>query len=145
MNVIVYNPIETAQVYVCFPVEQDITSPSFIKDIPQGSQYSIIKHTDLPDNDGLFITCRIWDDTKENKINHDISKAKEIWKDKFREARKPILEKLDVEFMKALEAGDTQKQQEIASKKQDLRDITNISLPDDIEGIKKVWPSVLNS
>ena len=77
------------------------------------------------------------------KIN--ISKAKEIWKDRFRQARKPILEKLDVEYMRALEAGDTQKQQEIATKKQALRDITNTSLPNDLEDIKNTWPDVLNS
>ena len=82
---------------------------------------------------------------KINMIIVDINAAKEIWKDKFRQARKSILEKLDVEYMRALEAGNTQKQQEIATKKQALRDVTNTSLPDDLEGIKNTWPDVLNS
>jgi hypothetical protein len=82
---------------------------------------------------------------KINMITVDVNAAKEIWKDKFRQARKSILEKLDVEFMRALEDGDIQKQQEIAAKKQQLRDITNISLPNDLEGIKNTWPNVLNS
>ena len=37
------------------------------------------------------------------KIN--IDKAKNIWKDKIRVARKPKLEELDVEFVRAQETG----------------------------------------
>jgi hypothetical protein len=72
-------------------------------------------------------------------------RMKKIWYDKFRAARKPILEKLDVEYIKALEAGDIQKQQDIAAKKQQLRDITTLPLPDDLQGIKNTWPVILNS
>jgi hypothetical protein len=73
------------------------------------------------------------------------SRAKEIWKNKFRVARKPILEKLDIEYIRSLEAGDVQKQQEVVFKKQQLRDITNVSLPDDLNALKNTWPDVLNS
>ena len=38
-------------------------------------------------------------------IKIDITKAKNIWKDKIRVARKPKLEELDIEFNKAQEAG----------------------------------------
>lgn len=76
-------------------------------------------------------------------INSD--KAKNIWKDKWREARKPKLATLDVEFMKAVEAGDTARQSEIAAKKQELRDVTNTPIPGTTpEEIKSVWPEVLN-
>ena len=34
-------------------------------------------------------------------ITIDIDKAKDIWKDKIRNARKSALEKLDVDFVKA--------------------------------------------
>jgi hypothetical protein len=73
------------------------------------------------------------------------NKAKAIWKDKWREARKPILESLDIEFMKAVEAADTEKQAEIALKKQALRDVTLTEIAGNTpEEIKAVWPSVLN-
>jgi len=72
------------------------------------------------------------------------NKAKAIWKDRWREARKPILASLDIEFMKAVEAGDSAKQAEIASQKQALRDVTQTEIsgnsPDEI---KSVWPQVL--
>ena len=54
------------------------------------------------------------------KIQVNIDKAKEITKDKLRVKRKPLLEALDVEFIKAQETGaDTSN---IVSKKQALRD-----------------------
>ena len=76
-------------------------------------------------------------------VNPD--KAKAIWKDKWREARKPLLASLDIEFMKAVESADTEKQAEIASKKQALRDVTLTEIVGNTpEEIKAVWPSVLN-
>jgi len=72
-------------------------------------------------------------------------KAKAIWKNKWREARKPILASLDIEFMRAVESADTTKQAEIASKKQALRDVTLTEITGNTpEEIKAVWPSVLN-
>jgi len=76
-------------------------------------------------------------------VNPD--KAKAIWKDKWRDARKPLLASLDIEFMKAVESADTEKQAEIASKKQALRDVTQTEIVGNTpEEIKAVWPSVLN-
>jgi hypothetical protein len=76
-------------------------------------------------------------------VNPD--KAKAIWKDKWREARKPLLASLDIEFMKAVETADTDKQAEIASKKQALRDVTQTEIVGNTpEEIKAAWPSVLN-
>ena len=76
-------------------------------------------------------------------VNPD--KAKAILKDKWREARKPLLASLDIEFMKAVETADTEKQAEIASKKQALRDVTQTEIVGNTpEEIKAVWPSVLN-
>lgn len=76
-------------------------------------------------------------------VNPD--KAKAIWKDKWREARKPLLASLDIEFMKAVELADTEKQAEIAIQKQALRDVTQTEIVGNTpEEIKSVWPSVLN-
>jgi len=57
-------------------------------------------------------------------IKVNMTKAREIKRDQLRAERKPLLEQLDVEFMRAQEAGDTALQQEIAAKKQALRDAT---------------------
>lgn len=53
-------------------------------------------------------------------VEVDMVKARNIWRDKIRQARTPEFEKLDAQFMKALETGaDTS---EIVAQKQALRD-----------------------
>jgi hypothetical protein len=79
-------------------------------------------------------------------ITINLDKAKEIQKNRWRTARKPILEKLDTQFMRAVETGDTAKQQQIATQKQSLRDVTttdlsSVTTPDQL---KTIWPSILN-
>ncbi len=56
-------------------------------------------------------------------VNINITKAKDIVKDRLRAERKPLLEAQDVLFQRALESGaDTTA---IVAEKQRLRDITN--------------------
>ena len=77
-------------------------------------------------------------------ITIDINKAKEVWKDKIREARKPVLEKLDVDFMKAQETGDVPAQQAIVGVKQTLRDLpSQVDTATTIDEIKLVWNDML--
>lgn len=56
-------------------------------------------------------------------ITVSIDKAKNITKDRLRQDRKPLLEQSDIDFMRALEAG--QDTTAIVAEKQRLRDITN--------------------
>lgn len=60
------------------------------------------------------------------KLGIDVDKVRELHKEKMRQARKPLLESLDVQFMRSVESGDTAKQAEIATKKQELRDCTGL-------------------
>lgn len=81
------------------------------------------------------------------KIKVDLKKAKEIKKDKVRAERKPLLEKLDVAFMQALESGDTVRQQEIVAQKQALRDVTEdpvITKAKTVEKLKTARPQALD-
>jgi hypothetical protein len=59
-------------------------------------------------------------------IGIDIDKAKEIHKNHIRSVRNPLLQEKDVEYMRALEAGNTEKVAEVAVAKQELRDVTVI-------------------
>lgn len=54
----------------------------------------------------------------------DMPKAREIQKSVLRAQRKPYLENLDMEYLKADEADDEVKKKQIAQEKQVLRDIT---------------------
>ena len=70
------------------------------------------------------------------KIN--IDKAKNIWKNKIRVARKSKLEELDVEFVRAQETGaDTSA---IVAKKKELRDFpAKVDSATTTDEIKAVW------
>lgn len=72
------------------------------------------------------------------KIDHDMGKAREITKNRLRAERAPLLAKLDVQFMRALEAAsDTAA---ITAEKQRLRDVTTLAdtavTLDDLRSIK---------
>ena len=110
-----------------------------IKDVPEGVEYKIVESVDI-DND--YYNAYEFDAELGEKVN--IEKAKAIHLDKFRAARAPKLQKLDIDFMKAVEAGDEVKKGEIVSAKQALRDVTLIELPNTLEGIKATWPEILN-
>lgn len=71
-------------------------------------------------------------------LTTNITKAKNIWKDKIRVARKPKLEELDIEFTRAQEAGsDTSA---IVTKKQELRDYpAQVDSKTTTDEIKAVW------
>jgi len=73
----------------------------------------------------------------------NIDKAKGIKRDQFRIARKPLLEALDVAFVRALEQGDAAAQASIAAQKQALRDVTKVALPDDVAALKDFKPDIL--
>ena len=59
-------------------------------------------------------------------IGINLNKAKDIQKERMREVRKPLLESEDVTYMRAIEAGDTDAQTASATRKQALRDVTQL-------------------
>ena len=77
-------------------------------------------------------------------ITIDITKAKEVWKNKIRDARKPALEKLDVDFIKAQEQSlDTT---QIVADKQTLRDLpSQVDTATTVDEIKAVWNDLLGN
>jgi len=70
----------------------------------------------------------------------DMAKAREIHKNKIREARTPKLAELDIEFQKALETGASTT--DIVAKKQALRDApadSGIASASDADALKAQW------
>jgi len=79
-------------------------------------------------------------------ISEDLTKAKEIFKDKIREVRKPLLEAEDVVYMKALEADDATAKASSVTKKTNLRNApaaTAIDNAADIAALKAAWDADL--
>ena len=75
-------------------------------------------------------------------ISEDLAKAREIFKDKIREVRGPLLEAEDVVYMKALEADDATAKAASVTKKTALRDAPAASAISDattIAELKAAW------
>lgn len=79
-----------------------------------------------------------------NVVEINMAKARDMWRDKLRKLRIPEFEKLDAQFMKALETGaDTS---EIVAQKQALRDAPahpDIEAATTPEELMQVWPAGL--
>ena len=79
-------------------------------------------------------------------ISEDLTKAKEIFKDKIREVRKPLLDAEDVVYMRALEADDATAKAASIAKKTSLRDAPAAAAIDaatDIVSLKAAWDTDL--
>jgi len=79
-------------------------------------------------------------------ISEDIDAARNIFRDKIREVRKPLLEAEDVIYMKALEADDSDAKTASATKKQNLRDApaaSAITSATTIAELKAAWDTNL--
>jgi hypothetical protein len=111
-----------------------------IKDVPADTPYTIVDSLEGIDNDYFdgFVYAH-------GEAVGDISKCKEIHLNKFRAARSPKLAALDIAFFKAVETSNAVNQAEIATQKQELRDVTKTTLADTLPEIKAVWPSCLDS
>ncbi len=76
-------------------------------------------------------------------IQINMAAAKDIWRDKIRQARIDPLASLDTAYMKAIEQGNTSEQTSIATQKQALRDAPATSAIDAAltpEELKAVQP-----
>ena len=79
-------------------------------------------------------------------ISEDMTKAKEIFKDKIREVRAPLLEEEDVVYMKALEADDADAKAASVTKKTNLRNApaaSAITSASSISALKAAWDTDL--
>lgn len=131
-------PQENGALAVMVPSPNLLIQTVISKDVPPNTPYKIVESLNI---DNTFFNAYEFDQEVGAKVN--IDKAKEVWLNYYRRARTPLLEKLDVDFMRAVESGDTALQKEIAAKKQALRDVTKIELPNTLEEIKATWPEIL--
>jgi hypothetical protein len=80
-------------------------------------------------------------------ITVNLTKAKDIAKDNLRAERTPALAALDVQFMRAVESGNTTLQTAIAEQKQTLRDITShtsITGASDVNSLKTAMNTLID-
>jgi len=138
MSFITY-PQSSGQVAVVSPNSELPISQVIAGSIPENTPYKIVDSLDIENE-----YFNAYEFHPEQGVKVNIDKAKAIHRDKFRDARKPLLSKLDVDYMKAIEVEDSVAASAIAVKKQELRDVTKIELPSTLPEIKETWPDILN-
>ena len=112
------------------------------KDVPKGTPYRIVDAAIIP-TDRTFRDAWV---ISGPGLVVDMPKAREIHRWRLRAMRKPMMEALDVDFMRAMEAGDAAKQKDVTAAKQALRDVTvdpMIEAATTPEALKAAIPGVL--
>ena len=138
-------------------VNPDFTDPSQIEavivkvqGIIESESGSVIRHDYDPDllpepsDDQRFFNVWEW---VGDAVVVNMPKARVLHMDAIRRVRNAELAKLDITYMRAIEAGDTDAQATIATEKQTLRDIpATFDITTDVDtpaALKSKWPSEL--
>jgi len=109
---------------------------------------------DMGDDYASHISCeddeipadRTFRNAWRRDLTVDMDKAREIHKNRMREARAPKLTELDVAFQRAMEINDTAEIEKIVARKNSLRNVTAtpaIAEAKTPEELKAIWPLVL--
>ena len=110
MSFIIYvNPYNTTRICIMYPTGE-VSIPELIGDIA---------HLDKEFIDSWQL---LFNEENNATLVINMTNAKMQWRDKLRSERMPLLEQLDIQYMRALEQNDTQWILEIVNKKQKLRD-----------------------
>lgn len=112
------------------------------KDVPKGKAYTILDKEDsnFHQMDRYFRSA--WKVSKD-KLDVDVVKAQEAHRKNLRLLRQPLLDKLDVDYQRADEQDNKALKQQIAAKKQALRDVTKLQLPVALDDLKAFIPEIL--
>lgn len=104
---------------IVIPVEIDMSVEEVAsRSVPIGKSYRIVDECKVP-SDRTF--RKAW----KPDLSIDMTKALEIKKEHLREMRRPLLQELDISFLRYIESGDLPRAAAVAKQKQALRDITN--------------------
>jgi len=109
-------------VAVCIPTGELPIDVVLERDVPKERNARIVRPDDLPNKDNDFFDA--WE-MNGATISVNLTKAKEITKNRLRADRAPLLQAQDVAFQRALESGADTKA--IVAEKQRLRDITKLA------------------
>jgi hypothetical protein len=122
--------------------EDEFAARVAAKDVPADTQFVLVDEADIP-TDRSYRGAWV---QKGAKVDHDMSKAREIHKDHLRKLRAPLLGDLDTQYMRADETGDAALKRSIAARKQQLRDVTKdprIAAAATVEDLKALSPDAI--
>ena len=125
MNYIVYQNPNNNNIELLIPcLDVNLYFDEIVKDIPKNDLGEIPDYIIVNEIPKFIETY----DLRNKLIKRNRNKLINFKLNEWRNLRKPILQKLDIEFMKAFDFNDTNKLNEIRYKKQVLRDITDTDI-----------------
>lgn len=134
---------DNGNMVVVTPVSTEITVDEIAaKDVPAGKSYTILEDAQVPTDRSFRDAWALSD----GSIQVDMTKAKDLMRDKIREVRKNLLAAEDVTFMRAVETADADAQAASAARKQALRDAplaSAISNASNVTALKAAWDTSL--
>lgn len=119
-KVIIYKN-DNGGVSVCIPTGELTVEEVQAKDVPSGKESYVVSVSALPSGDGDFFDA--WE-LSGSTVLVNLSKARELTKQRLRFERAPLLYALDIEFQRALERGEDTS--DIVAKKDKLRAVTDL-------------------
>ena len=120
-------------------IPQTVKEPNMV--VIGATEYSSEDYT-IP-SDRVFREAWAAPESGSKVIGIDMSKARDIWREKIRACRQPALEELDTDYTRAIETSNTSEQAAIIAKKQVLRDApadSKIDQATTVDELKKVQP-----
>ena len=134
---------DNGNMVVVTPVSTELTVDEIAaKDVPAGKSYTILEDAQVPTDRSFRDAWALSD----GSIQVDMTKAKDLMRDKIREVRKNLLAAEDVTFMRAVETADADAQAASAARKQALRDAplaSAISNASNVTALKAAWDTSL--
>jgi hypothetical protein len=119
---VAYRTVDVTPEYIDWQISRHVDGGNWIGPYAPVS-WEIVPNDYIDENtDSTYRNA--WKHTGKGKPEHDMTKAREIHRDRLRMARGNHLEALDVEYMRADEDGDAQAKKVVGEKKQKLRAIT---------------------
>jgi len=130
-QVIIFKNKNLGNVCVCYPTGEISIDEVLVKDCPK--EAIVIDENLLPQGDNSYF-FDAWE-LNGNEVSVNLSKAKDITKDRLRQEREPLLLAQDVAFQRALELNADASS--IVVEKQRLRDITKlVDIANTVEELK---------
>ena len=133
---------EQGGVSVCIPTGELPIEQVLTKDCPTGA--IIVDNDTLPNEHNDFFNA--WE-LNGSTVTVNLTKAKDIAKNNLRTERAPVLAALDIQFMRAVESGNTSQQAAIAEQKDELRNITahsSITGATTVDGLKTAMNTLID-
>lgn len=112
---------------------------------------AVVDRSEMPDGGDPSNSMAKWKAAWEfdgRQFGVSMPRAREVHRDRMRAARRPKLEALDLDYMRAMEGASTKERKAIAARKQALRDVTampEIDAAETVEDLESIWPEVLTA